>query len=332
MMQAEVRAALRVFRNRWAQAAFGIVASGSLAYLVAHNIVWQEVAEAFLEFPPGLALIALVPLAGAMALRASRWHVLLHRQRVSFWQVLLTQNTGLGFNNLSPVRMVSEPVQLAMINRRYGVPFPRAFATLVSENVLDIFTTALMMGLGVLLSPSIRAGNANIQLIGAFIMFIVSALILTAVVRGAVPWQDRFAFLQRIVEGFTELKEQPARLWLSLGVNIAHWLLLGVCGWVLGLGLGMDVHPVTMATILVAATFFTSAVPSVPSGLGTYHFAVITMLTESGMEQVAALNFALMMHLLIVLPPTAIALFMTGRMSLGTLRDPSGAPRGASGG
>lgn len=325
------QAGLRLFRNRWAQAAFGVVASGSLAYLVAHNIVWKEVAEAFLDFPPELALLALVPLAIAIALRASRWHVLLHRQRVSFWQVLLTQNTGLGFNNLSPVRMVSEPVQLAMINRRYGVPFPQAFATLVGENVLDIFTTALMMGLGVLLSPGVRASNANIQLIGAIIMFIVSALILIAVMRGAVPLQDRFTFLQRIIQGFTELKEEPLRLWLSLGVNIAHWLLLGVSGWVLGLGLGMDVHPVTMATILVAATFFTSAVPSVPSGLGTYHFAVITMLTESGTEQVAALNFALMMHLLIVLPPTAIALFMTGRMSLGTLRDPSGAPHGASG-
>ncbi|MCY4449916.1 MAG: lysylphosphatidylglycerol synthase transmembrane domain-containing protein [Chloroflexi bacterium] len=330
-MPSWAQAALRLSRNKWAQATFGVVASGSLAYLVAHNIVWKEVAEAFLDFPPELALLALVPLAAAFALRASRWHVLLHRERVTFWQVLLTQNTGLGFNNLSPVRMVSEPVQLAMINRRYGVPFPQAFATLVGENVLDIFATALMMGLGVLLSPGVRASNANIQLIGAIIMFIVSALILTAVVRGAVPWQNRFAFLQRIVVGFTELKEQPLRLWLSLGVNIAHWLLLGVCGWLLGLGLGMDVHPVTMATILVAATFFTSAVPSVPSGLGTYHFAVITMLTESGTEQVAALNFALMMHLLVVLPPTAIALIMTGRMSMGTLRDPSGARHGASG-
>ena len=313
------------------QAAFGVVASGSLAYLAAHNIVWKEVADAFLEFPPELALLALAPLAAAMALRASRWHVLLHREHVSFLQVLLTQNTGLGLNNLSPVRMVSEPVQLAMINRRYGVPFPQAFATLVGENVLDIFATALMMGLGVILSPGVRASNANIQLFGAIIMFIVSALILTALVRGAVPWQDRFAFLQRIIHGFTALKEEPVRLWLSLGVNIAHWLLLGVAGWVLGIGLGMDVHPVMMATILVAATFFTSAVPSVPSGVGTYHFAVVTMLTESGTEAAAALNFALMMHLLIVLPPTAIALFMTGRMSLGTLTHPSGAPHGVQG-
>ena len=328
-MPSWAQALLRVSRNKWVQAAFGIVASGSLAYLAAHNIVWKEVADAFIAFPPELALLALVPLAAAIGLRASRWHVLLHRDRVSFLQVLLTQNTGLGFNNLSPVRMVSEPVQLAMINRRYGVPFPRAFATLVGENVLDIFTTALMMALGVLLSPGVRATNANIQLIGAFIMFIVSALILIAVVRGAVPWQDRFAFLQRIVEGFRALKDEPARLWLSLGANIAHWLLLGVAGWVLALGLDLDVNPVTMATTLVAATFFTSAVPSVPSGAGTYHFAIVTMLTESGADAAAALNFALMMHLLIVLPPTAIALVMTGRMSLGTLRNPGGASQGA---
>ena len=331
-MPSWAQAALRIIGNRWAQASFGVVVSGSLAYLAARNIVWGEVADAFLAFPAELALLALLPLAGSIALRALRWHVLLHGERVSFFQVLLTQNTGIGLNNLSPVRVVSEPVQLAMMTRRYGVAFPRAFATLVGENVLDIFTTALMMGLGVLLSPGVRAGGLNLQLAGAVIMFIVSALLIVAIARGAVPWRRRLVFLQRIVEGFAALRDEPARLWLSLGVNIGHWLLLGVTGWMLGLGLGIDVPPLTMAAILVAAAFFTSAVPSAPSGVGTYHFALVTMLTGSGADAAAALNFALMMHLLVVLPPVVIALLVTGRMSVGALLRPSGAAQGAGGG
>ena len=85
-------------------------------------------------------------------------------------------------------------------------------------------------------------------------------------------------FFQRLMVAATLLRGRPLRLWASFGATLAHWLLLGVAGWGLAVGLGMDVHPLTMATILVAATFFTSAVPSLPGGLGTYHFAIISML------------------------------------------------------
>ena len=74
-----------------------------------------------------------------------------------------------------------------------------------------------------------------------------------------------------------------------------------------------------MATILAAATFFTSAVPSAPAGVGTYHFAVVTMLTSLGVDPAGAFSFAVIMHLMFVLPPLLIALGMIGRVGLGFL-------------
>ncbi len=317
-----IQTAGRLARNRWAQAILGVAASSGFAYLVGRTLALRDVADTFRNFPAGVALLALAPLAAAILLRAARWHVLLPGEPATFGQVVLTQNTGIGLNNLSPIRMVSEPVQLALITRRYKVPFPTAFTTLVGGNVLDIFTSALLMGLGVLLVPSLREGKVSIQLLGALIMFIVSILVFVAVARGlqSIPLANRVRFFQQITVAFGTLKDKPARLWASFAATAFHWLALGLAGWIVAQGLGIDAQPLTMVTVLVAATFFTSAAPSAPAGVGAYHFAVVTMLTGLGADPAAALSFAVVMHLMVVAPPLAIALVMTGRVGLGFLR------------
>ncbi len=317
-----IQTVVRLARNKWAQIILGGVASSGFAYLVGRALVLRDVAETFRNFPVGVALLALAPLTAAILLRAARWHVLLPGEPATFGQILLTQNTGIGLNNLSPIRMVSEPVQLALITRRYKVPFPTGFTTLVGGNVLDIFTSALLMGLGVLLVPSLREGKISIQLLGAFIMLVVSVLVFVVVARGlqTIPLANRVRFFQQVTIALGTLKNRPARLWASFAATAFHWLALGLAGWIVAQGLGIDVQPLTMVTVLVAATFFTSAAPSAPAGVGAYHFAVVTMLTGLGADPAAAFSFAVVMHLMVVAPPSVIALVMAGRVGLGALR------------
>ena len=316
-----VPAVVRLSKNPWAQLLVGIAVSGCFAYLAVRSLAWGDVAESFRTFPVGLAALALIPVGAAMLLRAARWHVLLRGGGASFGQVVLAQNTGIGLNNLSPVRMLSEPVQLVLITRRYKVDFPTAFATLVGGNVLDIFATALLLGLGVALVPGLREGRVSIQLAGAVIMFVVSALVFVAVGRGlsSLPLAKRVRFFQQVVAAVALLRGRPGRLWASFGATLGHWFALGGSGWLLAQGLGIDVAPLAMVTVLVAATFFTSAVPSAPSGAGAYHFAVVLPLTALGADPEAAFSLALVMHLLYVLPSSLIAMAMLGRVGLGAL-------------
>lgn len=309
---------LQLTQYRWLHVLLGIVVSTGFAYLAARSLAWRDVLETFKSFPSGAILLALVPLGAAMLLRALRWYVLLRGEAVQFLQVVLTQNTGIGLNNMSPIRMVSEPVQLALITRRYRVPFPTAFATLVGGNVMDIIATALLMALGILLVPSLREGQISIQLVGAFIMFVVSVLVFVAVARGLhnIPLANRVRFFQQIVVAISLLRDKPLRLLSSFVATVGHWCVLGVAGWVLAGALEIDVLPLTMATILVAATFFTSAVPSAPAGAGTYHFAIVTMLTGLGTDPTAAFSFAVVMHIMFVVPSSIIALLMIGRVGL----------------
>ena len=311
----------RLSHNKWLHLFMGAVASVGLAYAAVRSLAWGGVADTFRSFPIGYALLSLIPLAGAIVLRASRWYVLLQDEAVRFRDVLVAQNTGIGLNNLLPVRMVSEPVQLALVTRRYHVPFPAALATLVGGNVLDIFSTAILMTLGVILVPGLREGSIGLYMLGAFIMLVVSVLVFVAVSRGlsSIPVVNRMDFFSRILDAVLLLRDRPTRLYASFGATMAHWLLLGVAGWVLSIGLDMTIDPLTMAMILVAATFFTSAVPSLPGGAGTYHFAVVGMLTAMDLGGETAFSFAVVMHLLVFLPPSLIALVMISRVGAGVL-------------
>ena len=311
-----LQAVLQLGRNRWFQAALGLAISAGFAFLTARSVASQDPFATLRDFSPLVALAASAPIAASILLRALRWRVLLAGEPVQFGSILLTQNTGIGLNNLLPVRMISEPVQLALITKRYGASFPTAFTTLVAGNVLDIVATALLMGLGVALAPTLRDGRISIQLFGAVVLFIVSALVFIAVARGlqSIPLAGRFRFFEEVVAALGVMRERPYLLWAAFGATLAHWLALGLAGWLVAANLGVDLHPVAMVAVLVAAAFFTSAVPSAPGGVGTYHFAVVAMLTDLGADPAAAFSFAVVIHLMVVLPSSAIALLMAGRV------------------
>jgi uncharacterized membrane protein YbhN (UPF0104 family) len=298
----------------------GVVASVGLAYVAVNALDWAKVREVFRAIPVATALLSLVPFFLNMALRAYRWRVLLVDQPTSWWQVFLTQNTGIGLNNLSPVRMISEPVQLAMINRRYGVPAPTALATLVAGNVLDIFATAVLLGMGVILVPELRS-QASIPLFGAPIMVIVSALVVIAVARGmdSMPVAGKMAFFHRLMVAVNVLRDSPKRLIVSFVATVAHWFLLGLAAWIISDSLGMEQNILTLTALMVAATFFTSAVPSLPGAVGTYEFAVILTLSQVNVDGPSAFAFAVIMHVMVFLPAVAISLFMLSRVGFGTL-------------
>ncbi len=318
-------------RNRTAQLSVGAVASVGLTYLAVRSLAWGDVVDTFADFPLWSVLVALVPLAAAILLRAVRWRVLLPGEPVSFKQVALVQNTGIGLNNMLPVHWFSEPVQLALIARRYRVPFPTALATLVAGNVLDIFATAMVMGLGVLLVPGLREDAVSIQLAVALVLFVASVLVFIVVARGldAIPIAKRMRFFQQLTIAVRLLRDMPGRLWLSFSGTVGHIFFVGVAGWVIASALNIDVGLLTVATVLVAATTFTSAVPSLPGGAGTYHFAVFTMMKAVGVDDELAFSVAVVMHLIIFLPPSVLALGVLRKVGAGMLLRSDEAPLGS---
>ena len=302
--------------RRW-HLVVGAVGSIGLGWAVINGLDWGLVRDQLFDIPIWAFLLAFVLVIGSMVMRSLRWHVLLQDQPIRPWHTFLTQNTGIGLNNLLPVRMVSEPVQLVIIVRHYRVPGPTALATLVAGNVMDIFATGLLMAMGVIISPELR--GVNIQLVGAFILFVVSVLVLIIAGKGlhVIPLARRMRFLQQLAIAIGMLKGSPGLLVFSFISTLSSWVFIGIAGWVIARSLGIELGILSIAALLVAATFFVSAVPSLPGGVGVYEAAMTHTLQLLGVEQATAFTFAVIMHALIFLPPTTIALVMLFRLGIG---------------
>ena len=105
----------------WLRILVGITISGVLAWLAFREQNLEEVITAFKGYPVWSALLGLLLFFISLWFRAIRWRVLLIDEKTSTFQLFLTQNAGTGINNVLPIRILSEPIQLALVTKKYGM-------------------------------------------------------------------------------------------------------------------------------------------------------------------------------------------------------------------
>ncbi len=296
--------------------AVGALLSVLLGWLMVRGMIWGEVTQGLLAFPPQLFILALGTFLASIVLRAWRWYVLLAKDGVRFIRVFVIQNTGIGLNNLSPVRVVSEPVQLALMTRREGVSAATALATLAMEHLMDVLVTALLLGLSVLLMPELH--GYTIQMAEVIIFAGISLLVFIVIARGMdfVPGVNRLPFVRRAWEAARTLGKSPLRLLLSFLGTLGHWILAGLSGWIIAHGLNIDVGIAVAVVVFMGSLFFVSAIPSLPGGAITFEAAVVYTLSLFDVRGESALAFAILMHVIMFVPSTLLAVMVLPREGL----------------
>ena len=82
-----------------------------------------------------------------------------------------------------------------------------------------------------------------------------------------------------------------------------------------------------VATLLVIGTLtFVALVPSLPASMGTFEFAVFYLLTTIGVGDGDALGFALVIHVILFMPPILIAIMAFATWAVTGHRRPVTAP------
>ena len=278
-----------------AQVSVGLVLTVLLGWLVLHGLDWGEFATEMARFPASLFFLALAVFLVAIVLRAWRWYILIVHEEIGFVRLFLIQNAGIGLNNLSPIRVVSEPLQLALVTRRGGLSAATGLATLAMEHMLDVFATAALLGLSVLLMPELQ--RYSIQMASAVVFTAASLMVFVVIAFGmdTIPGTRRIPFLNRAVSA--------ARTLATLG----HWSLLGLSGWIIARGIGIDVDVAVVVVLFMGSIFFVAAVPSLPGGAVTFEAAVVYTLGLFDIPRGQALAFALIMHVIMFVPSTLIA-------------------------
>ncbi|MBI2171466.1 MAG: flippase-like domain-containing protein [Chloroflexi bacterium] len=292
------------------QIAGGVVLALLLGWLLVKGLQWGEFLRYFRHFPVDTFIAALAAFMAATLLRTWRWYILFTKERLSFFRLFLIQNAGIGLNNLSPIRVVSDPLQLALVTRRGGVSAATGLATLAMARIMDVFVTAALMGIGVILLPQFR--GFTIQLFGAVAFAFASVIIFLLIARGMdfVPGVKRFPFVRTAIAAARSMGKSPLRLALSFLGTLGYWALIGLSGWITANALDIDVGVAAVVVLFLGSVFIVSAVPSPPGGAVTFEATVVYTLRLFGVTGEPALAFAIIMHIIMFAPSTVIALLV----------------------
>ncbi|MDA0262856.1 MAG: lysylphosphatidylglycerol synthase transmembrane domain-containing protein [Chloroflexi bacterium] len=285
----------------------GLAVGVGIGFAVVKDMDWGSLSAAFNEFPVRYMLLSLAIFALATAMRAYRWQVLFIKRSVPLHRLLLVQNIGIGLNSVSPIRVISEVTQFFLLTLRYRVRGEEVAATLGVQRVLDFVIAAILLGLGVMVLPSLKGFIPYV--IGAVVLALVSVLAVPAVIWfGSRPGLTHLQLLASTSSSLQGLIQARLRLAWSFLLTMGYWLLLGLSAWVLAYGMDIDISPMVATLLVIGTLTFVALVPSLPASVGTFEFAVFYLLTTIGVGDGDALGFALVIHAILFLPPILISI------------------------
>ncbi len=225
-------------------------------------------------------------------------------------------------NNILPARM-GEIVRTAGIARAANVPFPTALGSLAVERVLDLFASAVIALVALLVAPIPDEVRLWIFIGGGtlFAVFVVLVLMarkgLSAKSEGDDGKKKIGVLIWNLIVRFTEGFKSLATTRGMLGALVLWAALWGSLIAVMTLRLASFGLPysVSMALVLIPALSVGVSVPSAPAYVGVYHAAAVGALVLFGVDNTVAAGFAIFCHLVDIIPSCilgAIFMFLEG--------------------
>ncbi len=277
-------------------------------------------------------LVAVVALnAVVMGVRAVRLRLLL-RGAAGLLACWLAKLTASAMNNVIPLRG-GDMARLWMLQRHAGISKTGAAAVAVVEGLFDMATLG---GLALIAAAGLRTqhwavGAAAVLGPGAAQLIGLSRRLgrrESASVQDAGRWRRAFIRLAARVEPGVRALRQPGVISRVAATSLLSWMvelcMVVVCARAVHLPIGPRLAAVVLLAINVAM-----AVPSSPAGAGAFEGAVVVVLTLAGIDKSSALAFAVLYHLVQVVPVTVAGTLVVWRAGLTLDRLPADRSDGA---
>jgi hypothetical protein len=253
-----------------------------------------------------LPVIAVLVLAIVIAF-GWRWHTLT-REALTLPRSLIVTAVGLAGNQLLPLRG-GDALRVVLSARGPRAPSVHAgVSALALEKVFDLLAVAafgLASASAVLQARTQSAGvdmipiAVGILLLSGLLLFAARAGWLNDMLRaGARAVRMRPRTYGHLVRPLHHLRQasSPGRLALLLAETGVMWLLLYVLAYhAIGRALGISISP-SDAMVLLFAGALGLAIPAAPSGLGTFHAAIVSAFVLLGRPTSEGLMFAIAAH------------------------------------
>jgi uncharacterized protein (TIRG00374 family) len=320
--------------RRWLFVALGLIVSAFFLVLGFQGLNLSQLWASLRTIHPVWLLVAAVVYFGAAYIITWRWYYLLRPvQDISPNRLFPLVIIGYMGNNIYPFR-IGEVVRAYILNRREGTNIPATLTTILVERVFDgltmlafVFTALLFVEFE---EPIIEQGVLILAILFGLTLAIFFVLALrpaltrrlyTALIGrlAPAPIRERLVTLADHVMAGLETLRSPTDLALTFAASLLSWVVEASTYWIV-----LHAFPFRVSffvvLLMVGLGNLATILPTTPGYVGTFHGIVALVLRAFAVPQGEAAAYAVVMHMVIWAPVTAVGFIYLLHMGL-SLRD-----------
>ena len=310
------------------QVVIGIAVSIICLYFAFRGINIKESFEIVKNINVAYFIISLILSVVIIALRGLRWECFIPLKKpIKKRTVVMATYIGYMANNILPAKL-GEVARAYILGVKEDVSKSALIASVVTERLFDVIVGGIILTISVVFIPNLPS-TVTYAAIALFVLSIIGFLVLIFLV-----WQREFAhkvfykvfgilpknigdklieFSCNFIDGIG-FKNDAKHIFL-----IFLYTILYLIGQILTISFLMTAFNIKATPMIALFMFaiggFGFAVPSAPSGIGPFEWAIIFGLSLIGVEKTIAAPYALVYHMMGIVPIVIIGfifLFMMG--------------------
>jgi uncharacterized protein (TIRG00374 family) len=302
----------------------GLAIGAVFFYLAVRGIHVDQVLAALVQTDYWLVGLSAGIMMGAHLLRALRWRFLLAPVKTldtySLFSALLI---GYAANSFVPAHL-GEFLRAFVIGKKHRISASAAFGSIVVERIVDVVSLIAVMALVLIVHPfpDWVTTSGILMLVGALLLCALLILCKRFEVQTAAfirallkPFPERIgrrleALALNFLGGIVPLKS-GSHYSATLILSIAIWLCYAAVNYICLAAFNLvSVYHLAWYVGLVVLVFTTISVviPSTPGYVGTFHYLCQIALVMFGVPASEALSFAVIVHIVGVVPVSVAGL------------------------
>jgi uncharacterized membrane protein YbhN (UPF0104 family) len=288
------------------------------AWLSVRQVDWPLLGKMLSGVQLGFLALALMAVLVTTAIKAARWQVLLAACTPGIPLARTTRVLLIGQMANSLLSRLGDLARALLLGFQAEGGIPAVLGTILAEKALDgvagLFLL-LVLALATPLPTWLRGPLLGLAALTAGLLLALAwasrkptrprrplARLLAALPAGL------GGRLERLAKGLAlglGLFRQPARALLALALSAAVWGLAALTN-VLTLAALDIAAPAWVAWLVVVTAYAATFLPTIPAQIGVFEYAAVLSLEAGGVGAEPALAFALVLHLLVYLPPALL--------------------------
>ena len=277
----------------------------------------QQVLDSLRQIDPVIVIPVLVLILISLMTRAGAWRLIL-KERIPLQKSFFIINSGYFVNTVLPFRIGE--ITRAFLLLPAGIEFWEALPTILLERIIDFgfilsfFFIGLPFAAGFSQSPLLAYLAAGIIIGSIIILFILvknkkkiqNWISTTSLIQPGL--RDRLSRMVEAVYSSLEIITDPVQMVKILGLMFINWMIALASQYILLKAFIPDAHFVWTVFMLGALGLGVS-IPSSPGNIGLYEASVTIALVAFGVDHNLALAYALVNHILSLLPTTMLGAY-----------------------